>query len=507
MGSVTIAEASKAANSSPEVSRQLTAWSACTVLFACPLWAFIVPSAIMSRVLDGGIFLSVAAGIERGLPMYSGVWDNKDPLFYLAMAGVGAINDAGPFVMDWLWIPIASLGGWLIARSLMSGDRALLVGVVLVPLVLVGPFYQPGAAITPGSAVALLTLGLVMARCGIAGGVVLGLLAFTKLIIFPVVLLCVVGLLVSPKFRRVSIRALVAALVTTAGFLVSLGAAGWLGPYWSALGRNSAYASDVLVYFGFTASPLGHLTKLAGEWRTEQWIATGIMIATAFGLLALWAWWPGWRTPERGVETSWLLIVVVGTTGSLSLSYVWSHHGQSVYLPTILAVIGLAALVPDRWHYLAWLALTVALTWGASGLGNPSSVVDKFQLAGEHFGAKWAEIAEVPTDARLLNSVPISEFKYARLGTNDDRGFLTAVREGANLGCPEFHLYDFSPPAAFDRVFECLETVDVVVKTDNFDAFAQGGRAASAKPILDYLAWGFDCLRVNDRQLCTRKPQ
>ena len=485
--------------------RGLTLWSIGTLVLAVPVWAFIVTSSLMSRVSDGGIFLSVASGISRGLPLYTGVWENKDPLFFIAMVGAGAINDTGPLVMDWLWIPIGALGGWLIARSLMSGDRALLVGGVLVPLILVGPFYQAGWAVTPGTSLTLLSLGLVMARWGVAAGIVLGLLAFTKLIVWPVAVACILVVLVAPAFRRAAVRAIVSALVSMAGVLALLAVAGWLVPYANSLQRNRAYASDVLVYFGFEGSPMGHLTKLAGEWQFSQWIATGIVAGISVLLLLTWVARPVWRTPERGAITLWVIFATVGTAGSLSLSYVWGHHAQAVYLPTSLAVIGIAALLPERWPYLVWLGLTLAIVWGASGMGTGAMELQRYETSRNDFAAKWAEMSEVPTDARLLNSVPIKEFTFARLGTNDDRGFLTAVRDGATLGCPEFHLYDFSPPTAFENMLDCLKTVDVVLKTDNFDAFARGARAANALPVLDYLGWGFNCLRIGDRQLCTRK--
>jgi hypothetical protein len=55
-------------------------------------------------------------------------------------------------------------------------------------------------------------------------------------------------------------------------------------------------------------------------------------------------------------------------------------------------------------------------------------------------------------------------------------------------------------------MLECIQDVDVVLMTDNFVVFGNGGRAASVQPILQYVDYAFDCLRIGDRQLCTRKP-
>ena len=40
---------------------------------------------------DGGIFLSVTAALRHGYTLYSGVWDNKPPLFYYGGA-LGAMR-------------------------------------------------------------------------------------------------------------------------------------------------------------------------------------------------------------------------------------------------------------------------------------------------------------------------------------------------------------------------------------------------------------------------------
>jgi hypothetical protein len=335
-------------------------------------------------------------------------------------------------------------------------------------------------------------------------GVVIGLVAFTRLIEWPIGLACLLVLLLIPTMRRVGRRALAAMVATIAVILVAMAAVGWLAPYVNALQRNRAYASDVIAYFGFDPSPVGHLKKLADEWQTSYWVAMAVIVCITLLLVAALLMRPSWRTPERGLLAFWLVISLMGTAGILAFTYVWPHHAQAVSLPTSLAIVAFAALVPDRWPFLAWLGLVVVATWSASGVGNPTVMTERFQAARDGFATNWSEISEVPTDARLLNSVPLRTYTFARLGTNDDRGFLASVRDGATLGCAQFHLYDFSPPNDFARMLECLKNVDVAIKTDNFDVFANGGRAASVLPIQEYLRRAFTCLVVGDRELCTR---
>ena len=485
---------------------RLTWWSLATAALAVPVWWFVIASGVMSRAIDGGIFLSVIGGLQDGLPLYSGVWDNKDPLFYGVMLAAASVVDAAPFLLDWLWVPVASLGAWLIARPLMSADRALLVGLVAAPFVMTGPFYVAGWTNTPGTALALLSLGLLSCRRAVAAGVVIGLLAFTKLLVWPVGVASLLVLLVFPSRRRDAARGLVTLAGTVAIGMALLAVVGWLGGYVDALQRNRAYSSDVTVYFGFEDSPWGHLTKLAGDWSTGSWVAVAAVVLVAVVTAVLLAVRATWRTSERVLLAAWLWIAILGTLGVLGLTYVWPHHAQFAYLPTVLAVVALTAIIPERWPYLVAVALVVVGTWLMTGTGSPSTWLDRHAAARDSFAARWDEIREVPTDARLLLTVPGSEFTYARLGSNDDRGYLYDAPPSARLSCAQFHLYDFSPPADFERMLECIQDVDVVVMTDSFVVFGNGGRAASVQPILQYVDYAFTCLRVDDRQVCTRKP-
>ena len=135
-----------------------------TLAAAIPVWILVVRSAVLSRVVDGGIFLSVSASITDGLRLYEQVWDNKDPFFFAAMSAATRLGDAPVFFMDVAWFVVAAVGATLLAARIMSADRALFVGVVATPLVLLGPAYVPGWTNSPGTALALLSLALLAAR-------------------------------------------------------------------------------------------------------------------------------------------------------------------------------------------------------------------------------------------------------------------------------------------------------------------------------------------------------
>jgi hypothetical protein len=50
-------------------------------------WVALVPRLVPYRLSDRGIFISVGARLLAGDRLYSGVYDNKEPLFYYFIAG------------------------------------------------------------------------------------------------------------------------------------------------------------------------------------------------------------------------------------------------------------------------------------------------------------------------------------------------------------------------------------------------------------------------------------
>lgn len=485
---------------------RLTWWSLVTVALAIPIWWMAALNSVLSRDLDGGLFLSIVGGMNQGLSLYSEVFEIKDPVYFGAMYGASHVSPAGPFVMDWLWLPLAALGAWLLARAVTTPDRALLVGLVGAPFVLAGPFYAPGMTNTPGTALILLGLGLAIQRRGIPAGIALGILLFTKALVWPLGVVPVLVLLFIPAWRRVALRAVLAGAATVVAAAALLLGLGVLGPYLDVLRWNSAYSFTVMEYFGYESSFAGHVARLVDQWTLQGWIAIATIVAFAVAVAVRWAVGGAWRTEPRSVLTLWFWIVVVGTTGVVGLSYIWQHHAQLVILPGVFAVVAAAALVPDRWPFVAALPIVLVVGWLAGSWSSPSDGWERATGIREAFPDRWSQIDEVPKDARLLSTVPLSDFTYARLGTNDDRGYLLAARPDARLACPYFHLYDFSPNEDFAAMLECIQNVDVILMTDNFVVFGNGGKAPVVQPILQYVDANFDCLRVDDRQVCTRRP-
>lgn len=486
------------------VQSRLSWWSLITVALAVPTWWIALRGAVLSRAYDGGIFLSVAGGINDGQSLYSGVWDNKDPLFLGVFALADRIAPLAPFVTDWLWLPLGALGMWLLARSVMSADRALFTAAVVSPWILTGAWYIAGYSNTPGTVLVLLVLGLLARRWAIAAGIALGLLVFAKLAVAPLAVVAVLALLLIRSTRSVAVRALVSGAVSVGVGLVVLALTGSLAGYVDMVTRNRAYAGDAMTYFGFDPSWTGHLEKFRTDLApAAPWVlgAIGVLLAMATVLLAR----RSWRDAQRVAFVAWFWIVSLGTVAVLAISYVWPHHAQFLALPAVMAAVALGAVVPERLLFIGWLPIALVGGLLLTGWGSTSAFTDHVRAVNDNFASAVAEADETPLNATLLRAVPLSEFRYAVLGTNDERGFLRDAPVGATLGCPRFHLYDFSPGTDFEEAWACLDTVDALIITDNFVVFGNGGKAASVRPVLGKVGALFDCQRVEDRQVCVRK--
>lgn len=477
----------------------MTPWSALTVILAVPLWWVVLLNATLTPDLDGGIFLSVAAALADGQALYLDVWDNKDPLFFGFMALAWTIWSPLAQFMDWIWIPLAAYGSFLITRAASSVDRALIVGLLVTPILVTSYGYVAGWSTMPGTALAILAIGLIFGGRGFIAGLVIGILLFTKLSFVAMPVAALTACLLFGEKRSLVRRATLTASATVAVGFVLLLSMGWLLGYIEMIQRNQAYASDVMSYFGYSEGMVGHLGKLLDEGAQSGYVGLAVILGVTI-VLALRA--------RDNIEIRWQVVSLLFVTAAaglvFGLTYVWFHHLHLIVVPLVMAVALLLPVIPVRVPvaFIAILAIPAALLIAGYSLDLLRSRIHAAEPAALR-ASLFTEPA-APFEARLLNAVPIDSFTFARLGTNDDGGFLGLLRDGVELGCPEFHLYDFSPPEAFDRVWRCIDEVDVVLVTPNFRQFAQGVNGPQVAGILGKVEAQFQCLRVEEREVCTR---
>ena len=480
--------------------------TATLLVFAAPTWWFVVLSAAAPRTSDNGVFLSVAAAVADGAPLYVDVVDNKDPLFFYALAGALKFGPGAAQLLDVVWLLLAAVGSLLLASSVTKPIPALFVGFVATPLVILGIDYQPGMTNLPGTSLTLLGMGLLVSRAWWAAGVVLALSVAAKITVAPIAVGVLVAALLVPHMRPRAIRSLAVFLISLSLMAVGLWAVGSLGGYLAVLSDNFRYSGDVMVYFGLSPDFLGHLERLNPDMRSDRWVSGGSILVIAVAALALWRF----RSERLTVLVVWLWMTILGTFAALALTYVWPHHWQMVALPAVMALVvasglGMRVLGDGRSGSVVSVVVALALTLPLGGWIPIQRLPGTFHTERAEWTQWRSQLAVRTLESTRLETVPLPSFTVARLGTNDDAAFLLDLPPSASLICPRFHLYDFSPPVDFEEALTCLDGAEVVIVTDQFLTFQNGWRSANVAPLVALLAEQYSCLRVEDRQVCSRR--
>jgi hypothetical protein len=475
-------------------------------VLAAPTWWFVVLSAAAPRTSDNGVFLSVAAAVADGAPLYVDVVDNKDPLFFYALAGALKFGPGVAQLLDVAWFLLAAVGSFFLARSVTKPIPALFVGFVATPLVILGIAYQPGLTNLPGTSLTLLGMGLLVSRAWWAGGVVLALSVAAKITVAPIAVGVLVTALLVSHMRPRAIRSLAVFLISLSVMVFGLWAVGSLGGYLAVLSDNFRYSGDVMVYFGLSPDFLGHLERLNPDMRSNRWVSGGSILVIALAALALWRF----RSERLTVLVAWLWMTILGTFAALALTYVWPHHWQMVALPAVMALVVASGLVMQLWDngvggQILSAAIAVILVVVLGGWIPIQGFPATFHTERAEWTQWRSQLSERTLESTRLATVPLPTFTVARLGTNDDAAFLLDLPPSASLACPRFHLYDFSPAVDFEQALTCLDQTDVVIVTDQFLTFQNGWRSASVTPVVSKISEEFTCLRVNDRQVCTKR--
>ena len=475
-------------------------------VLAAPTWWFVVLSAAAPRTSDNGVFLSVAAAVADGAPLYVDVVDNKDPLFFYALAGALKFWSEGAQLLDVVWLLLAAAGSWLLARSVTQPILALFVGFVATPLVILGIAYQPGMTNLPGTSLTLLGMGLLVSRAWWAGGVVLALSVAAKITVAPIAVGVLVAALLVTHMRPRAIRSIAVFVISLGAIVAALWAVGSLAGYFAVLSDNFRYSGDVMVYFGLSPDFMGHFERLNPDMRLDHWVSGGSILVISVAALALWRF----RSEGLTLLVVWLWVAILGTFAALALTYVWPHHWQMVALPAVMALVVssglLARILGDGVGGQIWsAAMAVILVIPLGGWIPIQRLPATFQTERAEWTQWRSQLADRTLESTLLETVPLPTFTVARLGTNDDAAFLLDLPPSATLVCPRFHLYDFSPAADFEEALACLDRADAVIVTDQFLTFRNGWRSANVAPLVSKIEEEFTCLRVKDRQVCTRR--
>nr|NLI49996.1 hypothetical protein [Propionibacterium sp.] len=395
--------------------------------------------AIPSVREDHGIFASVAERLVAGDLLYSGVWDNKEPIFYYALALGRLVDPAFDLMVELVWIALAGWAVHAIVRWRGATQRAaLLVGAGLTPLLLTGGVTVAGYSHLPGTAVTLAATACLLRGKPMAGGFLMASSLFVKILALPVAGLIGLTVLLVRRDLRGFWRWCLGALLAVVTFSAVLAARGELLPWFVALYWNVAH----------TGTGGGVLSKLArtfmgpSTWSVPVVLTLLVVWNTRFrrereGDRAL-----GWGTLAGGIGG----VVIVALTG------LWTHHTQILLIGGALALALAAPLQPTARSVAAMLVATILL--GGVSLG-------KLQDAASSPWTRLNDLRTVqPLSAELATRDGVSS--YARVGSNDDRGHALGLRN-LSLACPAFQQYDFDPPEWLDGIAACLPTADAIL--------------------------------------------
>ncbi|MGB3571044.1 MAG: hypothetical protein WBA01_03315, partial [Phormidesmis sp.] len=104
---------------------------------------------IPAPFVDRAVFVSVAEYLLSGDRLYTDVYENKDPLFFYAVAVQRLLGPAAEYLFELLLIAVSAVSAYAIAcvadrAGISDRVRSGKVLLIAVPLLLTGVFWLPG---------------------------------------------------------------------------------------------------------------------------------------------------------------------------------------------------------------------------------------------------------------------------------------------------------------------------------------------------------------------------
>ena len=420
---------------------------------------------------DAGIFVSVAARIVHGDHLYTGVWDNKPPFFYYGQAlALDVAGWRGPFLLDVVWLSIATISIWLLLRTVGASAWTSLVGAAVYPLMLTGAWYYAGYSELPALALAPLIAWLCLRRSTVAAGAVLGIAIFFRLD-YGLVFLAVIAIPFMLDWAGTArlwgdvLRLLAGFAATAAASIAFLAVRGEFSAYVDTLRSQVGYPDRALAQQGEPAGIPGHVATVGRIFLEDP--SRGVLLVVVVAALAVLLV-PMLRRrertplaePVRGLA-GFMLATGVAAAVTLALAGLWDHSLELLAMPATfggcLLVWWVESEVRSPPRLVPATVATVAICAAAFGglsihsLGSP--------YAGGAISQWW----DTPrsASAQTLDRAAASssaEATYARLGPNTDDGHAAFIDEKLNLACPIFHQYDFSNN--LNEVLSCIRDAE-----------------------------------------------
>ena len=444
-------------------------------VFLCFLIPTIYPT---STNPDRGIFESVSFRLLAQDRLYEDVWDNKDPLFYYLNALTLKISPVADLFLEIGFFFLLSLIIFQINRNYTkSKTKNFLVSFIISPLILIQINYFPGYTHLPGEVLFLGIILFILKGQENFAGILLGILLFTKITLFPIALLMLIFLgfkkiikvKITIKFFTLTSAIVVLTMIFRQEFI----------PYANSLYLNYFYTLntpsrfetffslfnikiDVISILTLVFIIYLNFTKFKVTNRKELLIMNSLMIATLFV-----AFFASKHPHHLQILTPTILITTL-----LFFHLIQNNKKIFRFLVTIILIylVSISNLyrVKDNWNNLKlFYKIDIEKSFGELAL---------------------LDIASTGT--------------YARLGQNDDNAHAKGLQNW-KLACPRFHQYPFEDVFIFKQTLDCIDEAEFLIISPQFKEYSQTSVWNEfVKLAMIEVGQKFNCKTLLNNQVC-----
>lgn len=483
---------------------------AVAIFFMLCFTARLVPSPTSDRA----IFVSVAEYLLSGNQLYVDVYDNKDPLFYYAVALQRIFGGVAEYLFELLLVAIAAVSAYDSLRIVDHTDRIpKKILLIAVPLLVTGGFWLPGYTNLPGIAFSLLACALFLRKkMRLAGGCI-GLVAFTKLIAFPLpVIFCLTYevILWNKQVSRNHLKRLIIGFAVACAIVVILllSRGEFLG-YLQTQQNNFFYSQGLLIdNSSFINSFVSHLRAVFLCSPRSKLLLFSLIASMSFaGYIAVRS-----RLDRKTkaffvstLATCFLSILILGLTG------IWWHHLSLIYFSEVLLLVCIAISFSSRRRFASSLAGIVIIISAILLSGT-----ERYAQNPMKFIPRIVSLNQPSIELKAFQSVYPNGAKFARLGFGTN-----VIPHGAKnkLMCADFHQYASYSPKRLSNILDCAKTASVLLVDSDFVRLDKAGGAwpkdaqeqiliknwndfvAAAETVLQSQ---YSCKNLNNLRICSR---
>jgi len=420
--------------------------------------------------LDRAVFVSVAEYLLSGNRLYIDIYDNKDPLFFYAVSMQRLLGSVGEYLFELVMVIIAAVSAYDISRIVEgTGVMRKRLLLIAVPLLVTGQFWAPGYTHLPAIALSLLASSLFLRKKMLFAGGCIGLVAFTKVIMFPLpAAFCLTYefILWDKKVSRKHFNRIVIGFTSASAIMIIilLSRHELLG-YLQAQQNNFFYANSVLV----DNSSFGN--SFASRLRT-MFLGSKEQLLLLFAVIASIGF-SGYMATQSRVEkkikaflistlaTYIISIIVLGLTG------IWNHHLQLIYFSQTLMLIYIAISLNSKKNF-ADSSFGIAIVVLAILLSGTLNLRD-YVASSNQIMTKISYLTQESPETKAFRATYPNGAGFARLGQNSN-----VIPHGAandKLLCSEFQQYYFYSPERLKNILDCAKTVPTLVVDGSFSLY------------------------------------